>query len=122
MELKDVEDKTLLDDFYSVQNCSVVLGTESAMNVAGLCFNSKTIHSNSCKPCSDWWMGDINLVKKLVERKTKKVMTNDEIIEKWGKEGIHSFYKDIKNDYELFDNTYEELDEAIKKLLGENQE
>ena len=118
VELRDIESKTLLDDFHAVQNCGVVLGTESAMNVAGLCFNAKTIHSNSCHPHSDWWMGDINLNKKLLDRQTGRILTNDDILSRWGKRGIHSFYKEIKNQYDLLDNSFEELDESIAKLLN----
>ena len=92
------------------------------MNVAGLCFNTQTIHSNSCHPHSDWWMGDINLTKKLIYKKTKKQLSNKEIINKWGKQGIHHFFHKIKNDYELLDNSYEELDESIQKLLNNDKE
>ena len=117
IELPQIKNKTLLDDFYAVQNCSVVLGTESAINVAGLCFGKKTIHSNSCHPHSDWWMGDINLTKKLKNRKTGNILSTDEVLNKWGKQGIHHFYKTISSEYILLDNTYEELDESIQKLL-----
>ena len=92
------------------------------MNVAGLCFNTQTIHSNSFHPHSDWWMGDINLTKKLIYKKTKKQLSNKEIINKWGKQGIHHFFHKIKNDYELLDNSYEELDESIQKLLNNDKE
>ena len=122
IELPLIKNKTLLDDFYAVEHSAVVLGTESAMNVAGLCFNTQTIHSNSCHPHSDWWMGDINLTKKLIYKKTKKQLSNKEIINKWGKQGIHHFFHKIKNDYELLNNSYEELDESIQKLLNNDKE
>lgn len=121
IELPNINNKTLLDDFYAVQQCSLVLGTESAMNVAGLCFGKKTVHSNSCHPHSDWWMGDINLTKKLIHKDTEKVLTNEEILNKWGKQGIHHFFYKIKDKYDLLDNSFEELDESIQKLLNNEQ-
>tara|TARA_Y100000310_G_C20226716_1_gene598304 strand:- start:377 stop:580 length:204 start_codon:yes stop_codon:yes gene_type:complete len=63
-------------------------------------------------------MGDINLNKKLLDRQTGRILTNDDILSRWGKRGIHSFYKEIKNQYDLLDNSFEELDESIAKLLN----
>ena len=62
-------------------------------------------------------MGDINLTKKLKNRKTGNILSTDEVLNKWGKQGIHHFYKTISSEYILLDNTYEELDESIQKLL-----
>ena len=43
---------------------------------------------------------------------------NDEILKKWGKQGIHHYFKQINNEYKLLDNTYQELDQSIQKLLN----
>ena len=113
--LSHVQNKTLMDDFYAISKSRCFLATDSGMWPAGVAFNTPTILSNSCQPVSRWWPwrpGHPHLNKKLIELSSGKVLSNEEIIEKWGPVRYYE-----REGYKLADNTIEELDKAVSSVL-----
>ena len=114
--LSHLPGKTLMDDLYAMDNCDVMLGTESGMEVCAASFSTPTILSNSCHPVERWWpkveVGHFVLNKKLVENSSGKVLSNQEIVDKWGPKRYFA-----RPGYTLLDNTYEELKGAIDIYL-----
>lgn len=116
IRVSHIENKTILDDCYAIANSQVCLATDSGMWVCSVCFGTKTILSNSCHPIDKWWpdekLGHITLNKKLIEEGTGRILSNEEIIDKWGPK---RFFE--RDGYKLVDNSYDELKDAVERAL-----
>ena len=114
-----LDDKSLLDDFYAVSKAKYIVASTSCMQVAGRVFNRSVLHTDNVHPYKRWWFGDVNLFKKLIYKKTGRVIGNEEFISRWGLDPFKiPFYPARSTEYELVDCEYEEIKSGLEQLIS----
>jgi len=110
--------KVLLDDFYAVSVGKLLITADTGVSYFGPVFGTPVLISNLTKPSGYYtrkgdWYGKHKLLYKKLKRQDGSILTDDEVLLEFGLDG---FSKNARN-YEVIENTYEELLEGVRNLL-----
>ena len=113
--------KSDLMDLYLVSKCQAFLGTSSGLLEIATLFQRPIIMTNMFS-----WLwgfppkeGDIGLLKHLYSKSRNRFLS----IYEWVSEGSKAnFYKDIQDDYILFENDSEEIKTLVQEFLGRSDD
>lgn len=118
IHLSHAPGKRLIDDLYAISRSRLLLASDSGIFPAGFAFGTPTILSNCCRHLEGWggWRpGEVILNKKVVKKTSGKILSEKQVLELYANNPSKKFVS--MEGYYLLDNTFEELDEAVYKML-----
>jgi len=118
IHLSHVNGKKLIDDLYAISKCGLLLASDSGIFPAGFAFGVPTILSNCCRHLEGWGKlrpAEVILNKKIAKETNGTILSEEETLKLYANSILKKFIP--KEGYHLLDNTFEELDEAVQKML-----